>query len=84
MFNHHFFVKDSKEVYKQFLEKAKERLVIVTDPPFGGKCELVGKTLESIADDWRSLHDYDSKKEPKMMWIFPYFMETKISKAASS
>ena len=51
--------------------------LIVTDPPFGGKCELIGRTLKKISEDISRLA---SKRSPRVdiMWIFPYYMEHQI------
>ena len=73
MFNHHFFLGDcQKKHYDAFLSEADTGLAVVTDPPFGGKAALIAHCLRNITKDL--------SKEPKMMWVFPYFMEPKVVK----
>ncbi len=73
MFNHYFF--SGKSEYEAFLRGAVE-LAVVTDPPFGGKCELIAATLAAITDDWRKFGHH--RKDIKIIWVFPYFMEDKV------
>ena len=55
------------------IETTKGEILIVTDPPFGGKCELIGRTLKCIQKDVINLSgDHD---QIHTMWIFPYYME---------
>ena len=65
---------DDRAAYQEFLGDAS--LAIVTDPPFGGKVELVDRCLRSVAQDWRRVSGVGG--DPLIMWIFPYFMESKI------
>ena len=51
MFNHHFFDEESLEIYKEQLGK-HEKVIVVTDPPFGGRPELITNTLELIKNDF--------------------------------
>ena len=74
MFNHHFF--EDKSAYTAFIEAAEDGLVIVTDPPFGGKSELVSQTLRQITREYQAVHG--RPKTPSLLWVFPYFMEHKI------
>lgn len=53
-------------------------LAVVTDPPFGGKVELVDRCIRSVAQDWRRVNGLRGDRNPLIMWIFPYFMESKI------
>jgi hypothetical protein len=80
MFNHHFF--GQRPAYERFLADSGT-LAIVTDPPFGGRVELVDRCLKSIAADWDTMRKKPAKFEKKnpvaFMWIFPYFMESKIT-----
>ncbi len=81
MFNHHMFIESHVEKYKDFLLKAGSNLAVILDPPFGGKCELIGKSLENVSSDWRKINSFAEEEQPKMFWIFPYFMEKKITQA---
>ena len=63
------------------MKKSKPgRLVIVTDPPFGGRCELVANTYKTIMNDFAEAHDKveAEKCRVEMIWIFPYFMEHQV------
>jgi hypothetical protein len=69
------------QTYLDFLQKSKPgRLVIVTDPPFGGRSELISWTYKSIQKDYAELHDQLSpeKCRVELIWIFPYFMEHQV------
>lgn len=70
MFNHHFFDAQSKSNFEMKMSQS-ENIVVVTDPPFGGRPELIGKTLQIIQNE---------KKNCLILWIFPYFMEPQIQK----
>ena len=48
---HHFFDEKGLEIYKEQLGK-HEKVIIVTDPPFGGRPELITNTLELIKNDF--------------------------------
>ena len=70
------------QTYLKFLKQSKPgRLVIVTDPPFGGRCELVANTYKSIQKDFAHAHEnVDPEKcRVEMVWIFPYFMEHQVT-----
>ena len=57
MFNHHFFDGDpGLQVYNRFLERSKNKLAIVVDPPFGGKTELLSNSLKTINQEYQKLH----------------------------
>ena len=67
---------DNRAAYEDFLGDAS--LAVVTDPPFGGKVELVDRCIRSVAQDWRRVNGLRGDRNPLIMWIFPYFMESKI------
>ncbi|XP_076060441.1 rRNA N(6)-adenosine-methyltransferase ZCCHC4 isoform X2 [Oratosquilla oratoria] len=78
MFNHHFFDgEDAKQVYLEFISEG-ENLVMVTDPPFGGRLELLAETLSSIQNDWRNQNKKEESSILPMFFIFPYFMEPQV------
>lgn len=78
MFNHHFFLEDSKRVFLDFLAGSNgEDLVLVTDPPFGGRVELLADTLRLINQEYKFACAAATKDLP-ILWIFPYFMEPHI------
>nr|XP_053651509.1 rRNA N6-adenosine-methyltransferase ZCCHC4-like [Cherax quadricarinatus] len=86
MFNHHFFEGETaKNTYEHFIS-VDENLVIVTDPPFGGRMELLAHNLKQIQDDWRRSRGLDSHRElpvvfvfhNSVLFVFPYFMEQQV------
>ena len=68
----------NRAAYEDFLGDAS--LAVVTDPPFGGKVELVDRCIRSVTQDWRRVNGLRGEldRSPLVMWIFPYFMESKI------
>lgn len=74
MFNHHFFDFDSKNVYKKFI--SQENLVIISDPPFGGRVELLHHNFLAIESDWQEANGIN--RSLPMLFVFPYFMEPQI------
>lgn len=78
MFNHHFFDEEkAKNTYKQFITE-NGNLVIVADPPFGGRMELLANDLNKIQNDWRIARGLESETELPVLFIFPYFMEPQV------
>ena len=72
MFNHHFFDLESLNTFKKAMSKHRSRSVmVITDPPFGGRPELISQTFQTIKQDF-NCQDFH------IVWIFPYFMEHKI------
>ncbi len=56
MFNHHFFDGDvSQSVFETFMSRddSAKRMVMVTDPPFGGLVEVLAHTAKTIATLWQ-------------------------------
>lgn len=85
MFNHHFFGgPDSYNVYIRFLQDplfSPDDLLIVMDPPFGGLVQLIALTLKRINQEVSNVQSRDSERIPNTVWLFPYYMETRILKA---
>ena len=77
MFNHHFFDVESLDTFKTAISKRPRSVMIITDPPFGGRPELISHTFQSIKQDF-DCQDFH------IVWIFPYFMEPKIKAACPS
>ncbi|XP_058808006.1 rRNA N6-adenosine-methyltransferase ZCCHC4 [Phymastichus coffea] len=77
LFNHHFFQKDSEEVFKDFItQNGGKNMYLICDPPFGGRVEPISQTFKTISDLHKKLNKItDSKDELKIMFMFPYFME---------
>ncbi|KAI1888262.1 hypothetical protein AGOR_G00183210 [Albula goreensis] len=81
MFNHHFFNGEQAEaVFSTFLcEGDSEKVVMVTDPPFGGLVKPLAHSFSQISDAWKTLQTPErSSQEMPMIWIFPYFFESRI------
>ncbi|XP_031441060.1 rRNA N6-adenosine-methyltransferase ZCCHC4 [Clupea harengus] len=89
MFNHHFFGgKEPAGVFLDFLrEEEGSKVVMVTDPPFGGLVKPLAHSFRQMADAWRGLQScttVNSQAEMPMVWIFPYFFEARIVECFSS
>lgn len=54
-----------------------DHMVIITDPPFGGRTEPIGFTFEKIIERYQRLNN--RKDKIPIFWIYPYFMEPHIS-----
>ncbi|OQV11747.1 Zinc finger CCHC domain-containing protein 4 [Hypsibius exemplaris] len=68
MFNNHFLTELGHADFKSFLgETAPEDVLIVMDPPFGGRVEVLGHNLRQLF--------VEIGGECRVAWIFPYFME---------
>ena len=77
MFNHHFFDTESFETYKNIISKEQKTVLAITDPPFGGRPELLANTFQKLQKEinFETFH---------ILWIFPYFMEPKLKNAMPS
>ena len=54
-------------------------IYLVCDPPFGGRVEPISQTIKTISEShkkWNNLHSDDD--ELKILFVFPYFMESVI------
>ncbi|CAG5127551.1 unnamed protein product [Candidula unifasciata] len=86
MFNQHFFETRSKSRLLKFLSEGGSRVVMVTDPPFGGMVEALVATFTKLSDMWvtsaakqsSDLANVKGKLLP-LIWFFPYFMENRIT-----
>ncbi|KAJ4450762.1 hypothetical protein ANN_02192, partial [Periplaneta americana] len=78
-FNNYFFSKEEGlRVLSEFLEEnGGEDIVLVMDPPFGGRVEPLAKTIQDIMQLHRRLCP-GLHKDMLVLWIFPYFMEPQI------
>ncbi|XP_017775093.1 PREDICTED: zinc finger CCHC domain-containing protein 4, partial [Nicrophorus vespilloides] len=76
-FNNHFFSEEAKTHFREFLTlSSEEKLVIVTDPPFGGRVEPLAATFKSINKLQQEINGNDA--DTPILWIYPYFMEPMI------
>ncbi|GJQ73514.1 hypothetical protein Trydic_g13868 [Trypoxylus dichotomus] len=76
-FNNYFFLPESFNVFKDFIQTDKgEDFILITDPPFGGRVELLSHTFEEINKLYQKLNKRSDSLD--IMWIFPYFMEPQI------
>ncbi|CAH1783078.1 unnamed protein product [Owenia fusiformis] len=76
MFNHHFLDGSvAHKLYESFLESESSRIAIVTDPPYGGRVEVLTHTLKKINKTWQNK---DTSTDIPIFWFFPYFMEPRL------
>jgi len=61
----------------QIIEFVISDLLVVTDPPFGGRYELVANTFERIKEDFFSTRNV-TDVNVHLIWVFPYFFEHKV------
>ncbi|KPP63813.1 hypothetical protein Z043_117893 [Scleropages formosus] len=87
MFNHHFFGGEAaKGLFEAFLhEEDGAKVVMVTDPPFGGLVKPLAHSFTQISETWRALRTSENTShEMPMFWIFPYFFESRILECFST
>ncbi|XP_043948202.1 rRNA N6-adenosine-methyltransferase ZCCHC4 isoform X2 [Drosophila biarmipes] len=71
MCNNHFFY--SRKPFEHFLgDTSPEQLVIVTDPPFGCRTELISHTLRSLRKLYNRINQLPSTPL-SIFWIYPYY-----------
>ncbi|CAG0882758.1 unnamed protein product [Cyprideis torosa] len=86
MFNHHFF--HARDQYRRFLERNQSSsIVVVVDPPFGGRLDVLAVTLSRIRQDLAEVKRSDDAepsskslnlKSLDVLLVFPYFNEAAI------
>ncbi|KAG5876380.1 hypothetical protein JTB14_032191 [Gonioctena quinquepunctata] len=77
MFNHHFFFEESQKIFMDYLKTDNGKdMVLVTDPPFGGRTELLAQTFSTINQQYKTINN--NQLELPIFWIYPYFMEPQI------
>nr|XP_009671621.1 PREDICTED: zinc finger CCHC domain-containing protein 4 isoform X3 [Struthio camelus australis] len=81
MFNHYFFGGEAAhETCRQFFYQDKdEKVIMVTDPPFGGLVEALASSFKKLMAMWKETNkEGHNSQEMPMIWIFPYFFESRI------
>ncbi|XP_075355980.1 rRNA N(6)-adenosine-methyltransferase ZCCHC4 [Mycteria americana] len=81
MFNHYFFGGEAaRETCRKFLYQDNgERVIMVTDPPFGGLVEALASSFKKLMAMWKETEkEGQNNQEMPMFWIFPYFFESRI------
>lgn len=77
MFNNHFFAGQAAQIsFHRFLRN--ENCCIFTDPPFGCRTEPLVHTLQTLSQTYRKINHTNDVLP--IFWVFPYFMETYITK----
>jgi hypothetical protein len=78
-FNNYFFSEEEGAcVLREFLQcDGGNGVVLVMDPPFGGRAEPLAKTAHEIMWLHRKLCP-NSQTDMIVLWIFPFFMEPQI------
>ncbi|XP_030387265.1 rRNA N6-adenosine-methyltransferase ZCCHC4 [Scaptodrosophila lebanonensis] len=71
MCNNHFFY--SRQPFEQFLKcNANERVLVMTDPPFGCRTELIANTLRCLTILHNRLNCMPHTPLP-IFWVYPYY-----------
>ncbi|XP_061850224.1 rRNA N6-adenosine-methyltransferase ZCCHC4 isoform X3 [Colius striatus] len=81
MFNHYFFGGEAAhEICRKFLyEDNGEKVIMVTDPPFGGLVEALASSFKKLMAMWKETEkEGHNNQEMPTFWIFPYFFEARI------
>ncbi|XP_033634478.1 rRNA N6-adenosine-methyltransferase ZCCHC4-like isoform X1 [Asterias rubens] len=81
MFNDHFLDGEkSRTICEDFLHRNHgDGIVMVTDPPFGGRVEILAEVIQRMMGRWTmGLQDLGSTAKLPLLWIFPYFLEQRI------
>lgn len=83
MMNFHFFSpQTSLPTFREFIRSSNSNLAIVIDPPFGARPELLLNTLNAIS---RTITQLGLRLvHPKVLWVWPYFLERKLLEAVDS
>jgi len=80
-FNGHFFLGESSSaVFQNFLINC-DKLLIIVDPPFGAKTELINFAIDQVKD---KLDMLNMKSTVRIMWVYPYFMERQVTSSNQS
>jgi len=74
-FNNYFFNgASSQKIFQEFLINC-DKLLIILDPPFGAKSELIAICLKRIVEE---LFSFNISVEVNILWVFPYYMEKQV------
>ncbi|XP_017482916.1 PREDICTED: zinc finger CCHC domain-containing protein 4 [Rhagoletis zephyria] len=75
MCNNHFFDHNQRLYFEKFLNCAPEqKLLVLTDPPFGCRTELIAATLRHLTRLYNKINHLPHQPLP-IFWIFPYYSE---------
>ncbi|XP_063590168.1 rRNA N6-adenosine-methyltransferase ZCCHC4-like [Penaeus indicus] len=66
------------KLHNHFVFLSPSELVLVSDPPFGGRMELLAHNMKRIEQDWRTARHLDPQEQLPVLFIFPYFMEPQV------
>jgi hypothetical protein len=75
-FNGHVFHGDKPKTVLQNFLISSEKLLIILDPPFGAKTDLIAHSLNRIKAQVENL-SFSAKVST--VWVFPYFMERQMA-----
>jgi len=79
-FNGHFFHGEkSSTTFTDFLISC-DKLLIILDPPFGAKTELISYSLDRIIGQ---LEMFNISATVSTIWVFPYYMERQLKQVRS-
>uniref|UniRef100_A0A8C1ZS93 Zinc finger, CCHC domain containing 4 n=1 Tax=Cyprinus carpio TaxID=7962 RepID=A0A8C1ZS93_CYPCA len=80
MFNHHFFDDEEAVTFFQGFLREEEgaKVVMITDPPFGGLVKPLANSFSQMAITWKNQNKVSNAGQMPMIWIFPYFFESRI------
>ncbi|KAF3429895.1 hypothetical protein E2986_07265 [Frieseomelitta varia] len=72
-------------VFKDFLtQNGGKDTYLICDPPFGSRVEPMSWTIKRISDLYKKWNNIENEEDSlKIMFIFPYFMETIMEKKSN-
>ena len=74
-FNSHAFHGEKADAVLQNFLINSEKLVVIIDPPFGAKTELIWESLDRLK---RRAEMLSCSVTISFLWVFPYFMEKQV------
>jgi len=78
-FNSHAFHGEKADAVLQNFLINSEKLVVIIDPPFGAKTELIWESLDRLK---RRAEMLSCSVTISFLWVFPYFMEKQVISVA--
>jgi len=78
-FNSHAFHGEKADAVLQNFLINSEKLVVIIDPPFGAKTELIWESLDRLKRRAKML---SCSVTISFLWVFPYFMEKQVTSVA--
>jgi len=77
----YFYTALGRKAFEKFLSTSGNLLVVI-DPPYGALVDPIAHNLKQIGSQFKLVHSENhGENEVKIMWIFPYFVESRLQQA---